>query len=529
MTLLYPPQLTEARLETLVTEINDFQLTHGSLAKLTHVGQGHTVLAQPVGVSCFPTVWPRLCYVQAVKLQQAFNRLYASIAEDPAWLQALLTDLIDSDSFIQRLWRIHEHVEQEGYAQRLSLGIFRSDYMLNKRRPSGQIQDAELKQVDFNTVSVTGGTQGNIVAAMHEHMQLIGAYGFDKAQTLRWMDSVPPCDTVNSVLSGLTQAHLSYGPITCKAAASLAILMIVQPGSVNICDEKPIEYGLWDHNPPIPTFRLEFGGSVLAQTSLASNRALLYQPPNQPNKLYEISVVYLRAGFEAEEYDEIGTSARLELERSRAIKCPSVLTHLATLRRVQQALATPGALTRFLSPEDAACITETLVPMYPMDKSRRGMKARSLATNPVTAVDYVVKSSVQGGGRNIYRGDIPAFVRTIPKNKSKEYTLMKMIEAPEVHGTLTSPQGFYKGPVISELGIFGICLWRKKQGGHGAYIVTNKNAGWSFKTKSTEVDDMSIAKGYSFFDTPYLLDEEDDRYEDSGNGVSCSSSEGDFF
>jgi len=304
--------------------------------------------------------------------------------------------------------------------------------------------------------------------------------------------------------------------------------MIAQPGSVNICDEKPIEYGLWDHQPPIPMFRLEFGGPVLARTSLASNRALLYQPPNQPNRVYEISVVYMRAGFEAKEYDEMGTSARLELERSRAIKCPSILTHLATLKKVQQALAAPGGLSRFLPPEDAACIAETLVPMYPMDKSKRGMKARSLATNPVTAVDYVVKSSLEGKCRNIYRGDIPAFVKTIPKNRSKEYLLMKFINAPEVHGTLTSSEGLYQGSVISELGIFGICLWRKKQDGHGAYIVTNRNAGWSFKTKVADIEHLSIAKGPAFFDSPYLVDEDGCRHQDYGKGPSSSSSEGDF-
>jgi hypothetical protein len=68
----------------------------------------------------------------------------------------------------------------------------------------------------------------------------------------------------------------------------------------------------------------------------------------------EVSVVYLRAGYEEKECDNVGKIARLRLERSRAIKCPTILSHLTTFKKVQQALATPGTLERFLPAEEAA-------------------------------------------------------------------------------------------------------------------------------------------------------------------------------
>ena len=42
------------------------------------------------------------------------------------------------------------------------------------------------------------------------------------------------------------------------------------------------------------------------------------------------------------------------LERSHAVKCPSVAQQLAGTKKVQQALALPDALTRFVAPERAA-------------------------------------------------------------------------------------------------------------------------------------------------------------------------------
>ena len=40
-------------------------------------------------------------------------------------------------------------------------------------------------------------------------------------------------------------------------------------------------------------------------------------------------------------------NARLMLERSRAIKCPSAALHLAGTKKVQQVLASPGVLERY--------------------------------------------------------------------------------------------------------------------------------------------------------------------------------------
>ena len=305
---------------------------------------------------------------------------------------------------------------------------------------------------------------------------------------------------------------------------------------MNICDERPLEYALWNHDPPIPAYRVEFGEEALARTSFTESRELLYRPASGLRPI-EVSVAYLRAGYDPEEYTTTGYQCRLLLERCRAIKCPSILGHLATFKKVQQALAAPNALTRFLPPAEAQLIAKTFAPMYPMDKSSdAGRRGCALASNPETAVNYVLKPSLEGGGHNVYRQDIPEFLESVPMSRWRTCILMELINPVFQNNILLSPRGTYTaeeargaalhsksrniqqdhsnqhadqhpGPTVSELGIFGVCLWRGKDQGPPE-ILQNNEAGWSLKTKPARVDEMSVVKGYGCFDCPYLVDEE---------------------
>ena len=313
------------------------------------------------------------------------------------------------------------------------------------------------------------------------------------------------------------------------------VLFVVQPRNGNICDERPLEYALWQHDPPIPVYRVIFGDPVLAHTTLSSSRELLYHSPSLATPV-EIAVVYMRAGYEFEEYSPSGIAARRQLERSRAIKCPSILCHLATFKKVQQELAMPGVLERFLAPEEAALVSETFVPMYPLDRvSKAGQMGRELASYPETAYDYVLKPSLEGGGHNTYRLDIPGHLAEIPESRWSGYILMKLVNPLVQENFLLTSRGIYDhetaiedmmeedsefekaaaeidpllkqgGPTVSELGVFGVCLWRGSDDGSNG-IMQNYQAGWSFKTKPDYVNEMSVVKGYGCFDSPLLVDE----------------------
>jgi len=357
---------------------------------------------------------------------------------------------------------------------------------------------------------------------------------------------MPPNNAIASLVSGLRSAHAAYEPSRRGNSSIPGILFVVQPRNMNICDERPLEYGLWDSIPSIPAYRVIFGAEVIANTHLSPGGELLFESPSLPAPV-EIAVVYMRAGYDAEEYTSAGCRARVLLESSRAIKCPSILGHLATFKKVQQALAVPGVLAKFLSPEDAATIAKTFVPTYPMEvDSEAGRQGRALALNLKTARNHVLKPSLEGGGHNIYGTDIPGFLRTLPRSKWHTYILMKLINPVVQKGILLTLSGVYHGavaegmhgfheelqsdpsipsgnlvtrlggPTVTELGIFGVCMWRRRKRrlwprSGPPDLMINSEAGWSLKTKPANVNDMSVVKGYGCFDSPCLVGSEQEE------------------
>ncbi|MDI1484891.1 MAG: hypothetical protein OHK93_000025 [Ramalina farinacea] len=524
-----PNHLSEDHLEELSSTVRDWQFTHGSLLKAApYSGKSY---AYPIGVSLFPSNFPRRLFESALDLQRIFNQLYSAVANDGVWLYHMLRNQIMNDpaSMAAILWNIHTNAISSGITQPVSLGIYRSDYMLHAPTPT---DDMSLKQVEFNTYSVAGGSHSNLISQMHSHLAGTGAYQQDPSP-LR--PSLPANNTIEGIADALSLTHEHYCPVAPDGPS--AVLFVVQPNNVNIADERPIEYALNDRQ--IRCFRVEFGGEIMARTSLDARKALLFHPIYAPEDPVEISVVYHRAGYNVEEYDAAGRACRLHLEVSRAIKCPSILGHLATLKMVQQQLTKRENLSRFMGDEEVETILAVCMPMYPLDDSKEGKKSKEIVRDGTQVKNHVLKPCLEGGGHNIFGGQIPGHLRQLRKegNTGEDLVLMELIQPPDVRNVLMSPiQGGYSGSVVSELGVFGASMWRstatrrsqktddqeyyeeedglrEEEGDHSKEedkerdenILLNRQIGFSFKTKRRSVKEMSVVKGYGCFDSPFLI------------------------
>ncbi|KAJ5301642.1 hypothetical protein N7508_006505 [Penicillium antarcticum] len=507
---------SEDQMINLLAQIKDWQINHGLLLKLIQSEEEHSVLSYPVGVSVFPTPFPRTLFNRAINLQKIYNELYCVIAEDEDWLYSVTEDLIAVEPLARALWGIYHETQKAGIVQEISAGIFRSDYMLhlndgNGAESSGSIFETTLKQVEFNAFSCAGGGHANRVADMHRYLTRTGAYELGQEQYGKEridIGSLPKSNNIEGIASCLATAHAIYGPPRTQSAQRMAVLFIVQPNNFNTADERPIEYALWDRDEPVPAYRLNWG-DILRDTSLTESRQLLFHPPwIKSQSPVEISVVYMRAGYEAHEYDNIGYQARLQLEKSTAIKCPSILSHISTFKKVQQALTAHGTLERFLFPEKAAAVRGTFISLYPLDETAAGLHARQLATDPKGSTGFILKPSLEGGGHNVYGTEIPDFLSSVSQSEWSSYVLMERIMPPTQQNVLMGPAGVAEGKVVSELGIFSACLWRRRtDSNRRCEIIENSTAGWSFKTKYAEIDEMSVVKGYGCFDTPRLIED----------------------
>ncbi|KAI9677435.1 MAG: hypothetical protein M1817_006389 [Caeruleum heppii] len=510
----YPPALTPEQSAHLVTEVKDWSIAHGLAVRppsttIPPDADPGGALAITAPVSLFPSLFPRSCLEKARQIQKAYNELYAAIARDEEWLGHIVEDIIQVDDFIAQLWVIHLTVKNDGYVQDLSLGIFRSDYMVHVD-PADPSSRPSVKQVEFNTIAASFGGLSAKVSEMHRHLLATSAY---PPTPLLATSSLPPNSSITSLASGLATAHHAYGASKSKPSLPLCILFVVQSPERNIFDQRPLEYSLNSAPHQIPTFRLPFS-DVLDHTSIRPDhpsRPLIYTPPSSPDAPHEVSLVYFRAGYAPHEYvSKESWTARGHLERSAAIKCPSILTHLAGSKKVQQVLATPSSshLSRFLpDPDVAEAVRETFAPIYPLDDtSPAGREARAIALDPQKSQDYVLKPQREGGGNNIYRSAIPGFLASIPEARWKGYILMKLIEPPALENMLLRNGVVEQGGVIGELGVYGTVLWRNGKKGERGEVLSNEEAGYLLRTKGRESEEGGVAAGFGAVDSCLLID-----------------------
>ncbi|KAF2156437.1 glutathione synthetase ATP-binding domain-like protein [Myriangium duriaei CBS 260.36] len=327
---------------------------------------------------------------------------------------------------------------------------------------------------------------------MHKHLSRI------HSQDTSYLQHLPKNQNISAVIELLVTAHHSYIPTKTGKAC---VLMLVQPMSMNIADERPIESGLWDAE--IPCYRCEWE-DMLEQTTLSADQTLLFHL-NGGDGGIEVGLVYYRAGCEPWEYEHEGKEIRLRCEMSKAVKCPDVLTHLTTMKVVQCALTQPGSLERFLPKQKATMIRQTFMPMQLLDTTPEGLGSRRIASDKERAESYILKPNLEGGRHNIYRSDIPEFLASVPQEEWHKFILMRLIEPPpDVQGFLMTAKDMYHGAVVCELGILGTCVWERRAGSE-INPLNNKVAGWTFKTKPAAADEMNVIKGLGCFDCPFLV------------------------
>ena len=485
MAASYPPTTSQAHQDHLLTTFKDFSLSHGLTVFPPSTPNPHLSLATHAPVSLYPTLFPSIPFHTALSVQPTYNTLYARISSTPTFLTPLSAALSKVDTFIASLFRLYTHIESHGGpAQPLSLGLFRSDYMLHA--PEGE--DPVIHQVEFNTIASSFGGLATQVSALHRHLVSSGAYPETPELTL---DAIPRNPAAEGLAAGLAAAHEAYG----ATSREKVVLFIVQPGERNVFDQRWLEYALLE-NHGVRTHRLSLA-EVGTHTKVGAGKELLLATPQ--GKEVEVSTVYFRAGYGPDDYaGQHEWDMRLLLEESRAIKCPTVATQLAGSKKVQQVLAVPGELEKLISdPEEIAQIRATFAAIYPLDKSTAGMEARRLAFEEPGR--FVLKPQREGGGNNIYREKIPAFLKEIGEEMWEGYILMEMIETPPAEGVIVRNGECLRGGVISELGVYGAVLWR------GEEVLVNTQCGWLLRTKGVESEEGGVAAGFGCVDGVCLV------------------------
>ncbi|XP_034653310.1 glutathione synthetase-like isoform X5 [Drosophila subobscura] len=302
----------------------------------------------------------------------------------------------------------------------------------------------------------------------------------------------------NNALAGLCDGMVKAWDIYAKPQS--VILFIIEDVSYNICDQRFHEFYIRETYPHIKVLRRTLT-DVHREGKLGLNKELLLSGG------LEVAVIYFRAGYEPGHYhSQDEWDARYLMETSLAIKCPSIQYHLAGTKKVQQALAQPAVLERFINdPEEMKAVGKIFTGLYSLDDNEAGNATYEMALR--TPEKFVLKPQREGGGNNVYGVDIPDALKRMSRVERSAWILMDLIHPPLTKGYMVRP-GAEMPPTIvdmvSELGIFGVVI------GDADHIIHNYQAGHMLRTKLSTANEGGVAAGLGALDSPYLIDSDDE-------------------
>ncbi|KAI9913599.1 hypothetical protein PsorP6_005861 [Peronosclerospora sorghi] len=444
--------------------------------------------------SLLPVQFPRKQFELGIELSPIYGRLVDRVSRDIEWLHNCVQSVVAEDAFTGRLLELSRLVQKEGVQQQAYLGIHRSDYMLHEPQTDAANASQRLLQVELNTIASSFACISSLVSNMHSFLirrletnipALKMQYSITSSD---YSNGLPQNDAITELPRALAAAHKLYG------VDDAVVLFVVQPNETNAIDQRLLEYNLWEHH------NIRVLRRTLAE---ADARGKLVERDGKRTLVIdgqEVAVAYYRSAYTPNDYpSEKEWDGRTLIERSYAIKCPSIAYHLAGTKKVQQELAQPAVVRRFLSEEEATRLETSFAGLYGLERDLptiESVKQMAIA-NPRS---YVLKPQREGGGNNLYGDKVALAFQKMSPAELESYILMERIFPKENPAVLVRNNVTSSGPTISELGMFITSLFD----GEGTELL-NKHAGHLLRTKLSGTDEGGVATGFSVVSSPLLV------------------------
>ncbi|XP_011706690.1 PREDICTED: glutathione synthetase-like isoform X1 [Wasmannia auropunctata] len=471
--------LPKEKLKESVDKAKDWALMHGiSIRSRKNFNKDQV---QVLPVTLLPSSFPRKPFLTVKNVQTLLNELIHKVAHDKEFLTSSLKSTVQADPFTAKLFHIYETVYKKGFSQSISLGLLRSDYLLHD-------DGCKIKQVEINTVATSFAALATVTSEYHKY--ILGELGYRK----KACEQIPENNALTGFCKGLIFAWELYNN------PEAIILFIVEDVTYNISDQRLHEFEIRQLCPKIKIIRRSLTSLALEGVKLGPNKELIVS-----NMV--VAVVYYRSGYELEAYPtEKEWEIRMLIECSCAIKCPSVQYHLAGTKKVQQSLAQPSVLKKFLKDDaSVAKVQEIFTGLYTLDFNDDGEKAVKMGINDPNK--FVLKPQREGGGNNVYNENIRTWLNSMKESQERTaWILMDRIYPPLQKNYLiraaeesSLEDNADLSDIITELGIYGVIV------GDSNEIMLNKQVGHILRTKISSEDEGGIVAGVGALDSPYLI------------------------
>eukprot|EP01006_Ploeotia_vitrea_P029541 TRINITY_DN62065_c0_g1_i1.p1 TRINITY_DN62065_c0_g1~~TRINITY_DN62065_c0_g1_i1.p1 ORF type:complete len:490 (+),score=36.54 TRINITY_DN62065_c0_g1_i1:32-1471(+) len=477
--------MTSLTKEELAEEAQAWAVTNRLVA--CPIAKGGTWYVAPCPFSLYPRPFSRRLFHRALELCGPLNKLVDSVSRDWQFVHSVLSGAAEFDDFTNQLLQISSAVHKEGMVQTKFLGIHRYDYMVHA--PPG-CNVPSLHQVEINTISAAFPALSTATTKLHRF--LAGKY----PSTFKPED-IPLSDSNVQIPAALAAAFRANNTIPEDTKASRGVVVfVVQPGERLITDQKMLENTLWEE--------FEVKAVRMSLDDLSKN-AKLDEDKNLVLNNGKIGVViYFRSGYGPKDFSldpERLWAARLTVERSTAIKCPSIDYQLFGTKKIQQVLYDREILSKYLDAKDVNAVRECFAPQFALDNDANKKAIEDAIQHPN---NYVLKPQREGGG-NLKTGDaMKEMLSTLSNETKKTYIMMQKIQTPSRSGVTVRPEGIQEGNMVAELGIYG-CFISDENSKTPVY---DKYGGHLLRSKMDDQADGGVAAGVAVLDAPVLVDDD---------------------
>jgi len=400
----------------IIESANQYLASNGIMFKKDTCSD--TFSYNPAPISLRPSPFPKNVYDSIRYNQTSVNSLVDILMRNIDKVIALLDPLAKIDPFIASLIKITQEVQKLPYHQIGYLGILRTDYMIT--------DDKQAKLVELNTIASGLGAISTLMADFYRYIKFIGASYTSKHHSSYDVENIADDnDNINGIVDAMKQAHDLYIEKRGELVNRPIMAYIVDYEEANICDQKHIENTLFFKHKLVSR-RLTFA-DINEYCELKETGELVYKGRE------EITVVYYRSGYSPTQYrSDEDWEARETLEKSLAVKCPSVALQLLTFKKIQELLSRPSVWHELVGPADFDEIKGLFAgQMWGFEEITPEIE-EVIADAKMNPEKYVLKTQREGGGNNYFGDDIPHILEKT--EDLMQYSLMKRIFPKEFEG-----------------------------------------------------------------------------------------------
>jgi glutathione synthase len=421
--------------------------TRGLIYKLKTNGVKHLPMA------LYPSPIPKNLFEKIFFYQIAFNKILNKLSNDQPYLEQVLEPIASKNNFIQKLLEISKKSFAYEKKQKIKLGIFRNDYLLDKDQKFLFLQEYKTSLDDF-------GSYTNILLNFYNYFNEKYPNVFAKYKGKEKEIPQNKGNTIEKISEAIIEAIKLAFPQDYKTSV---VVFITQ---------KKFDFDLQNLiNELYDKHKIK---SEKLSLSEINKKITKDEEGNLKLNESKISLIYFNSGDKEEDYpDEDSWKGRELIELSTAVKVPDINTFLTSFKVFHYYLSKPDIIMHYnyndLIINDILRFFGGIYYVPDLDKEKQTELFNKIQSEPNK---YILQSF--SGKKNYLTGE--KLKSLVPSEELSNGIILEKVIPPEHETLIIKNENSVVESSVSEYSIYGIILMNENN------LVMNKSVSYLVKT-----------------------------------------------